>query len=96
LYNLYAAHKKDNPQKNRRKIIYCPAPFTFYDYKDLLENVCDKELFGINKDTIDIVDKFHLKIDIKVHPCEEVYNYLYFKNLSRARYKNNICVLKLT
>ena len=93
LHNLFLNSSKGTSKK-QNKILYCSSFFNSYSYGTLMRHAPDRYLFEVNKDVIDTVNEFKLKMDIKLHPCDENYNYLYFKSLLRGQQSKNIRVLK--
>jgi hypothetical protein len=94
LHALSATHNPEGLRQARRKALYCPCFFSHYNYKNLIANASDRELFEVNKDVVDVVGRFGLDMDIKIHPSDELYNYVYFNSLLKIYKSNTIRVLK--
>jgi len=94
LYRFYNSHRRVI-FNSQRKVLYCSALLNLYSYKDIIMvNLPDKHILEMSKDVVNIIHKFHLKMDIKVHPGDESYNYLYFKSLLKRRHSKNIRILR--
>jgi hypothetical protein len=96
LYRYYCSISKASTmkRKNNRRVLYCPGIFNSFNYKDLMFNVPDKELFAVNKDVVNAISKFWMKMDIKVHPSDDKHFYLYFNNLLKSLQIDNFGVLR--
>jgi len=95
LFNLYGTHNKRKMSREkhiRKSVLYCTCPFSFHSPNVLMFNVSDRELFEIDKDIIDVVDKFKLKLDIKTHPGAVETTHL--EGLLTERKSRNINILK--
>jgi len=94
LYELYNTCNVKKLRKGGRKILYCSSPFNFFTYRNLVGNKCDKEIFEVNKDILEIVNKLHLEMDVKLHPLDEMHDYLYFKKVLKKLHIKNVRILK--
>lgn len=70
-----------NPKINNDEALYCCSPFIFYNYTSLLFNISDKHLYQVNRDILEVCKEKSLKVDIKLHPVQEDYNFNYFRQL---------------
>jgi len=93
-YEFYQKEKRKGLKNRRKKVLYCPGAFSAFNYRMLATNMSDRDVFEINKDVMEGIRNFSLKMDIKVHPSDQKYNYLYFKALNRVWGKNNIRILQ--
>ncbi len=92
-YNLALKCSKNNISK-RRKILYCPAPFNSYAYKDLVLHVSDREIVEVNKDIVKTASHFLLGMDIKVNDSANGrHSSQYFKNMIKNWRYNKTRVL---
>jgi len=65
------------------KILYCAAPFSTYNAKFLYTQEPDEIMFEKNKEIIEVVSKYNLRMDIKVHPSGEKNNFAHFSYLAK-------------
>lgn len=65
------------------KILYCAGPFSTYDARFLYTQESDEVTSEKQKDIIEISAKYKLPLHIKVHPCDEKFNFAYFTELSK-------------
>ncbi|MDD4957669.1 MAG: hypothetical protein PHQ61_08540 [Candidatus Omnitrophica bacterium] len=82
LFNIYRKESERRSRKMAGRALYCPGPFNFHNYKDLIANVSDRELFRVNLDVLEAARDAGVDMDIKIHPSDEEYNYRYFSRLA--------------
>ncbi|MFA5068964.1 MAG: hypothetical protein WC487_02465 [Candidatus Omnitrophota bacterium] len=93
LYNFYHA-RKSNRTRRKKKILYCSSPFNAYNYRDLMTNSTDSDLFQINSDVIDCVSGLGLAMSVKVHPSDEGFNYVYFRHMVKAKKAGGVGIVR--
>ncbi|MBP9853712.1 MAG: UDP-4-amino-4,6-dideoxy-N-acetyl-beta-L-altrosamine N-acetyltransferase [Candidatus Omnitrophica bacterium] len=96
---LYEKHqsllkkKAKNSSAKKKSVLYCPIYFNYNCYKELIFNCCDKDLLKVNKDIIQLVKHFQLKMDIKLHVVCIKDNDFYFQRLLKKYSAKNTKIL---
>ncbi|MDD5503730.1 MAG: hypothetical protein PHV77_00245 [Candidatus Omnitrophica bacterium] len=93
LYDFYHARQNERKRRNK-KILYCSSVFNSYNYRDMMTNSAERDLFQINNDIIDCVKSLGLSMSVKAHPSDERFNYGYFRHMVNDKKADRVDVMR--
>ena len=83
-YNLI----NNSSNNNNNKIIYCSGPFTFQNYRALINSVTDKQYYQISSEIIVVAKQNSIMMSIKPHPIDYKRQLYYFTSLVKIKKYN--------